>query len=64
MDRLEYWIIFAFDNLYPSGGLWDIKASFATMEEVMEWIKANDTYDHYQVVNKVTWKEAYLPERL
>lgn len=63
MDDLQYWIIFAFDRYYPQGGLNDIKASFATMDEVIKWIETH-RYDNYQVVAKSTWEEAYLPERL
>lgn len=63
MDHLEQWIIFAFDRYYPSGGLHDIKASFSTMDKVIEWIKKHH-YDNYQVVDKTTWEEVYLPETL
>ena len=51
------YLLFAFDNYYPNGGINDFQGSFETVEEAQQFYKkghntSGEKYDWYQIV---TW---------
>ena len=58
---MKKFIVFAFSQYYPSGGMNDVKGSFDYFEyaeALVQKYKDDDYYDHYQIFNAVTreWK--------
>ena len=53
--KYKKYIVFGFDNYYPSGGLSDIVRSHDSIEEARAETKNGD-YDSYEIVDRDTWE--------
>lgn len=67
LENLKEFIVFAFHNYYPQGGLEDIRSSYETFEEAKHFIETSYTidkrvgakhwgYDSFQIVRKSDWQ--------
>ena len=54
------YIVFAWNDYYPAGGLGDIKESFETLEEAERFVQYGLNYDHASIVNRDTWEEMLI----
>ena len=54
--KYKKYILFQFDDYYPSGGLWDIKGSFDTIEEAKDNWSCRPSYDQSEIVDRDTWE--------
>jgi hypothetical protein len=70
LQNLKEFIVFAFHNYYPSGGLEDIRLSYDEFEEAKHFIETAYTidkrtgakhwgYDSFQIVRKSDWQIVY-----
>jgi hypothetical protein len=57
MKHKKY-ILFQYDQYYPSGGLGDIRGSFDTLEEAKEYA-VKHRHDYNDVVDRDTWEEVW-----
>lgn len=57
-SRKKY-ILFQFNDCYPSGGVGDIQKDFDTISEAKDYI-ASSCYDNSQLINRDTWEEVDL----
>lgn len=54
---MKKFIVFAFSQYYPAGGMDDVVGSFDYFEDaeaLIQKYKDEDYYDHYQIFNAVT----------
>jgi len=63
MMKHKKYIVFAFFDYYPSGGLGDIKESFDDLEEARKFTTptyddymGDVLYDNYEIVDRDTWE--------
>ena len=59
MEIYRKYILFQYDQDYPTGGLNDIHNSFDTLNEAIEQVKKDADYlpsDFNEVVDRDTWK--------
>ena len=49
------YIIFAGDDFYPKGGLFDYKHQTTSIEEALTWL-AKNSFDWWQIVNGETFE--------
>lgn len=56
-EEIKKFIIFAYNDYYPNGGLDDMKDSFDTLKEaIAEAKKEYKSMDFIEIVDKDTWK--------
>ena len=61
--RYKKYIVFGYDQYYPLGGLSDLKESFSSSEEAVDYInksRAEDNgyrHDFYDIVDRDSWEE-------
>lgn len=54
---LKKYLLFAFDNFYPSGGWSDFQGDFETLEEALKMGKeAGRAFDRWEIVDSETRK--------
>jgi hypothetical protein len=51
---MKKYIIFGYDDYYPSGGLNDILKSVDSIEEAKKFID-NSFYNNFEIVDRDTW---------
>ena len=63
MNKSKY-ILFAFDDYYPTGGYRDEVFRCNTIKEVQNWIKDGSIYDNYHILNLETgeWTDVNIEE--
>ena len=60
--RYHRFLIFGFDDYYPSGGLYDVFGTAQTLEQAIAIIRHGDTeYENYHILDTLTLKR-YDPE--
>ena len=50
----EKYVVFGYDQYYPTGGMNDFKKSFVKREDAIAWLVDSD-YDYGEVVEKSSW---------
>lgn len=60
---MRKYIVFAYGDYYPEGGLDDVKCDFDTLDQAFNYLKVevvsgeeHTTPDHAHVVDRDTWK--------
>jgi len=54
---MKQYILFAFHNYYPQGGMDDMVSSFDTQQEAEDYIRElKDYYDEYQIFDTLSRK--------
>ncbi len=52
MEKDKRYLVFTYSSYYPLGGMSDMKESFDTIEEAIEFIKKDD-YDYKELYDRV-----------
>ncbi len=53
---MKKYIVFAYCDYYPCGGLGDMQGSFDTIKEARESVKGS-YYDNIDIIDRDTWKD-------
>jgi len=56
---MKKFIVFGYDQYYPSGALLDIQGDFDTLEEAKDYIN-NNRWDFNDVIDRDTWEEVNI----
>ena len=59
MEKDKRYLVFSYDTYHPEGGLVDMKESFDTIPEAIEFIK-KDRYDYKELYDRVNGVEIEL----
>ena len=58
--KYKKYIIFQYDDCYPTGGLGDITGSFDTIKDAVDYANAHRE-DNTEIVDRDTWEEVVYP---
>lgn len=60
MTKYKKFILFEIECYYPSGGLYDIRDSYDTLDKAIEYAKDNESeWKIYYVADRDTWEKVW-----